>query len=616
MSQGGTNGDDDEEWMPPADSPLFTSQPSLAELSSAKYSNKSLNYSRDGDSVEETSPDDIAEDEIQVIDIEATLKNEANQRLLQDELDDASQASPPEFDVESEDVGWKEVLRELRDAGKTQMMERLVIEYNLQSYLENLDDDVVPDLEEDTYGNSATEISDEEWDEEFEQSLKGLSQEELVDELIENSPSLSQLEMEILSDELEKSEEHESGKGGLDYDSLEELNLEDNTAYSDFRAMVLEDYNEKKQANAYGGKINEGKVLETEAIAQQSASGGQFSTKSDFEVYPPDWKDYDSKAAFKRDFSEEDSDWVPPSSEFIPSSSNNVDESHAKDPPKAKDNLDNKIDWLQARRSRLGLSNEKEDGLKPTHLLTPEQAEAFRHQNSQIEVKPYTLFTTAELSGSLAAQGGTDIHIIDTSEFQETHGVGIGSNYIMLVTGRNTSHIRVMADSVVKNLKARRLAERGVMGAMKGAEGGEDIFSNKRTRNRARRNGALNTSGKIDDDWMAIDCENIHVHILEETTRQCLNIESLWDLSNPNSEGSKLRRVDLADEDQVDTYVAENPIPDEYAAKIFSDGGGRKTDGWISGTGGRVHSVSASQRKSFSKKWSGKSQSKGRQQRG
>ncbi len=77
-----------------------------------------------------------------------------------------------------------------------------------------------------------------------------------------------------------------------------------------------------------------------------------------------------------------------------------------------------------------------------------------------------------------------------------------------------------------------------------------------------------------------------------------------------------MRRINLSDEDALDQYILENPIPDEYAAKIFNDGGGRRTDGWISGgTGGRVQTIPTFQTKSFSEKWSGKSVSKGKKQR-
>ena len=559
-----TNVDDDdneEDWMPPDDSPLVTKQPS------SSYNNNNTTFDLP-DNMTLISPEEIEginEDEIEVIDLEATLNNPQNQQFLssQEEIDETHDVSASEFDVESNDVGWKEVLKELRDAGKTDIMDRLVHEYKLQSYLDALDDD--DDLDEDDIEESsgisasksvaaASANDEEEWDEDFEASLEGLTIDEVIDELIENSPSLSQLEMEILSQEFDKSEQGEGD--GIDIDSLEDDNvdLNDNTNYMEFRAMVLSDYYKKKK------KDKRDPIAHLPTIPPPRTN---WSTKSDFVDYPPDWKDYDSKAAFKKDFVEEDDDtWVPPSSQFVPSrSSNKHDDTkngkENKDKSTTTNDLDGTIDWLQARRSRLGESTTS-DGKKATHLLTPDQAETFRNQNSQIEVIPHTLFTTTELTTSLSAQGATEIHIIETSKLKEVHGVGIGCNYIMLATGRNASHIRVLADSVVRNLKARKLNERNVVGASLGGEGGEDIFSNKRNRNRARRNGAaINTSGKMDDDWMVVDCENIHVHIMEESTRRCLNIEGLFD-THPNSDGSILRSLDLDDEEAIDTYVANN----------------------------------------------------------
>jgi ribosomal silencing factor RsfS len=242
--------------------------------------------------------------------------------------------------------------------------------------------------------------------------------------------------------------------------------------------------------------------------------------------------------------------------------------------------------------------------------MTPDDAERYRHKKSQIEIIPFTLFTSSELSSSLSAQGGMDIRIIDVADYDDLYGVGMGCSHLMVVTGRNSSHIRVMADSIVRNLKARKLNERGIVGATKGVEGGTDIFSNKRNRARASKNGITNTSARIDDDWMVVDCGNIHVHILEETTRKCINIESLWDLANPNSEGSKLRRVDGANDDDVDTYVAENPVPEEYSARMRNEA---SAGGWMTGdVGGRMILPGIYNRKSFSAKWSNKNKSKGR----
>ncbi len=77
--------------------------------------------------------------------------------------------------------------------------------------------------------------------------------------------------------------------------------------------------------------------------------------------------------------------------------------------------------------------------------------------------------------------------------------------------------------------------------------------------------------------------------------------------------GSKLRRLNLNDEDQVDTYVAENPVPEEYASTML---GGPS---WVTGgVGGRVVSIPPAdyKRKSFSEKWSGGKKSKSRNRRG
>jgi ribosomal silencing factor RsfS len=324
---------------------------------------------------------------------------------------------------------------------------------------------------------------------------------------------------------------------------------------------------------------------------------------ADFGPYPQDWKDYDSKAAFSRDFLEEKDSWIPPVKDFIPSKAKQLAESKPSTNKKASntssdgfDDFDKTVDWLQARRSRL-----EGDQKMPSQMLTPQEAESFRHENSQISVIPYTLLTPAEISNSLSAQGATDIHVIETSEYDALYGFGLGCDYLMVVTGRNSSHIRVLAESLVRNLKSRRLHERGVVGAREGPEGGRNLFSNKPSRNRASRSGQ-NLSSKMDDEWMVVDCGNIHVHILESVTRACLNIESLWDLSNPNSEGRKLRRINWENDDEVDTYVAENPVPEEYARKLLLGG-----NNYITSDSGRVHKITTEsfKRKSYSGKWSG-----------
>jgi hypothetical protein len=79
-----------------------------------------------------------------------------------------------------------------------------------------------------------------------------------------------------------------------------------------------------------------------------------------------------------------------------------------------------------------------------------------------------------------------------------------------------------------------------------------------------------------------------------------------------DSDGRIMRRINLDDDDALDEYITRNPIPDEYAVKIF--GGGTRSDGWITGGAGtRVQRVLPDyQKKSFSDKWSGRGGGKGK----
>ncbi|KAL3774932.1 hypothetical protein ACHAW5_001294 [Stephanodiscus triporus] len=257
----GDDDDDDDEWMPPDDSPLIVAtdvRKSSSSSSSSSGGGGGGQRRRPSSSPSlESSPSrvrrDVLHDDddhvvrgdevIEVVDIEATLADERNRPHLptmDDEADDAKDyrggaASASGFGMESIDVGWSEVLRELRNDGRDDEVRRLVEKYDLRGYLDALDDDDDDDKSNvdliDVVGFDAGGLrhdleedddKEDDWDEEFEESLRGLSEEELIDELIEDSPSLTQLEMEILSQEMERSEREEGegeGDGGLDYDS-------------------------------------------------------------------------------------------------------------------------------------------------------------------------------------------------------------------------------------------------------------------------------------------------------------------------------------------------------------------------------------------------------------
>ena len=208
-------------------------------------------------------------------------------------------------------------------------------------------------------------------------------------------------------------------------------------------------------------------------------------------------------------------------------------------------------DWLAARRSRLGQGD-----AKPVGMLSPADADAARQLDSEIPVVEYTLLSSAELSTSLSALGAEDIVVIHPGD-RYGGSVSLEADGLIVATGRSASHLRVLAESVVRNLRARGLQRRGVIGAMLGPEGGEDIGTSRRNR---RKSGGL--AGKsVDDGWMIVDCGNYVVHLQDEATRRDIKLESLWQ----GEEGRKLRSVNMADDDSVDDYVAANPVPDKYA---------------------------------------------------
>ena len=285
--------------MPPDDSPLVTNKvfdKQQPPLPASTYNHTPLNLQSEN-SITKMSPSsgDVNEDAIEVIDLEATLNNQHNQQIFSSNnvndnqieatstTDMSSSSTSSDFDVEMDDVGWKEILRELKDDGKIDMMERLVHEYNLQDYLDTLDDDTDDD-DKDMNKLERNQIPEEEendeveWDEEFDQSLEGLTIEEVIDEVIENSPSFTELEMEILSQEMDTE--------SIGYGSLEDVDLSNNSTYTDFRAMVLEDYHEKKKARGRTVAIDVGKkktastVMQAQAELQAYGYAGSHRTAS------------------------------------------------------------------------------------------------------------------------------------------------------------------------------------------------------------------------------------------------------------------------------------------------------------------------------------------------
>lgn len=182
------------------------------------------------------------------------------------------------------------------------------------------------------------------------------------------------------------------------------------------------------------------------------------------------------------------------------------------------------VDWLQTRRSKQ---------LEGVEMMTPDLGSSKKALDSDVEVIQHTLLTKDEITSCLIAMGAKDISYLPNTPDRRM-GATTG---MLIVTGSTPAQIFLLADTLVRQLKRRDLAEKGVIGARFGAEGSDDKL----------------------DTWRVVDCSNYIVHIMEANTRKHLNLELLWSGKDP------AWLVNVNDEDAMDEYVAANPVPEGYS---------------------------------------------------
>jgi len=228
-------------------------------------------------------------------------------------------------------------------------------------------------------------------------------------------------------------------------------------------------------------------------------------------------------------------------------------------------------DWLRTRRSKLGIASSHQ----PTDMLTPNQAELERKNASEIPIIKDTLLSSDEITSCLKRLGAIDTIFVQPEEKVRPL---LGWDGIIIATGSSNSHIRTLVDAIVSNLRRRDLAERGVIGARYGPEGGNAEMSAKKR----RKLGQTKRGKRAGDGWMVVDCQNYLVHVQDDVTRRSIDLEGLWSPGERGLPGRELRNLDVGNEDEVDDYIAANPIPDEYTNSLitltenfWSDGSGR-----------------------------------------
>jgi ribosomal silencing factor RsfS len=187
---------------------------------------------------------------------------------------------------------------------------------------------------------------------------------------------------------------------------------------------------------------------------------------------------------------------------------------------------DTSVDWLATRKKMLGQGG----GLEAIKGLS-------RHEDLvDVAVKHHTLLSKDEIANILDSLGGLDVKVIYDNPLERRMGGVMG---MILATASRASQMRILADTLVRQMRRRKLQEVDVFGAKQGPEGTEE------------------------SNWMVVDCRNFIVHIMDDHTRRMINLEGLWSGKDP------LPTVSFYDDDAVEDYVAAHPVPEKYGAPVF-----------------------------------------------
>jgi ribosomal silencing factor RsfS len=185
------------------------------------------------------------------------------------------------------------------------------------------------------------------------------------------------------------------------------------------------------------------------------------------------------------------------------------------------------IDWLQTRRKKMG----------PIDMLLPQEAKLKKDAIAEIPIKHHTLLSKDEIATCLEAMGGRDITVILDDPRNRRMGGALG---LILVSAATHTQLSMMADALVRQMRRRDLHQLDVLGAKYGPEGNH------------------RSSSQAEETWIVVDCRNYVVHFQDEITRKLIDLEALWSGKDP------LFEIDYRDENQVDDYVANHPVPMHY----------------------------------------------------
>jgi ribosomal silencing factor RsfS len=205
--------------------------------------------------------------------------------------------------------------------------------------------------------------------------------------------------------------------------------------------------------------------------------------------------------------------WIPP--EHALAGDRGDSHEYATDPDKQEGNSlvvadASDVDWLKTRRSRIS-----------------ERTSA----GYRIPIVDYTLLTRDEIVSLLEYFSARDIVVVLDNPERRRLG---GATGVVVATLDHSTQRWQAAQTLCRHMKLRKLDERDVVGAQLGPE------------------------GTPQDDWVVVDAHNYVIHLQDEETREHVKLEKLW------SGEDAMWSLDLSDEEAVDRYVDNNPVPAGY----------------------------------------------------
>ena len=151
-----------------------------------------------------------------------------------------------------------------------------------------------------------------------------------------------------------------------------------------------------------------------------------------------------------------------------------------------------------------------------------------------------TYLTIDEVKDALEREKAIDVYVVDLA------GKTSLADYMVFATGKSQSHMRRMADMLIKSMKARDIVDEFDYGV----------------------------EGRECDDWMIADCNNIVVHLMRADTRRIMALEDHWE----NMVDNKHRVYgDMNEDEYMDKFGTSELmeyLEDEDHARAEEDGEG------------------------------------------